>query len=67
MTKIVLNGKETEIAENITLSKLLENLKISPQMVACEINAKIIRRAQYPQTPISEGDKIEILQMIGGG
>ena len=65
--KITLNGKETEIAQSTTLSKLLGDLKITPQMVACEINSKIIRRTEYPRTRISEGDQIEILQMIGGG
>ena len=65
--KIVLNGKETEIAESTTLSNLLGDMKVTPQMVACEINSKIVRRAEYPKTLISEGDQIEVLQMIGGG
>ena len=65
--KIILNGKPAEIESGITLAALLENMKITPGMVACEVNQKIVRRKDYPVTPINAGDQIEILQMIGGG
>lgn len=65
--KITLNGKPSEVEEGISLSNLLAQMKIEPQKVACEVNQKIIKRAQYASTNIAEGDAIEILQMIGGG
>ena len=64
---ITLNGKPSEISGGLTLAGLLEEMKITPQMVACELNLRIVRRAEHPNTPIAEGDQIEILQMIGGG
>ena len=67
MVKIVLNGKEAEVAGDLTLAKLLLDMKIEPQMVACEMNRKIVKRGEYSKTAITEGDEIEILQMIGGG
>ena len=42
-------------------------MKIQPELVACELNLKIIRRAQYAETLLKEGDELEILQMISGG
>ena len=65
--KIILNGKETLINDGITIQELLTEMKISPQIVACELNLKIVKRNQYPSTTISEGDQLEILRMIGGG
>ena len=65
--KIILNGKETEVAEGVTISQLLEERKIVPQMIACEVNSEIVRRREYAQTMVRPGDRVEILQMIGGG
>lgn len=65
--KIILNGKETEVSEGLTLQKLLQDMKIEPQLVACELNLKIIRRKDYGAQALTEGDQVEILQMIGGG
>ena len=65
--KVTLNGKPAEIQGDMTLSALLEDMKIVPQMVACELNQKIVRRKEYSAIHIAEGDQIEILQMIGGG
>ena len=64
---IKLNGKETEVRDNVTLNSLLDNMKINPQMVACEVNEQIVRSAKYPDTKLSPGDRVEILQMICGG
>ena len=65
--RVLLNGKETEVDERVTLLELLEEMKIIPQMVACELNSKIVKRSELARTHISEGDQVEILQMIGGG
>lgn len=65
--RIILNGKETQIDDHSTLHELLEKMKIKPQIVASELNSKIVRRSEYSTTQICEGDRLEILQMIGGG
>ena len=64
---VVVNGKETALRKNISLLKLLEEMKIQPARVACELNLKIIKRSQYAATQLQAGDRLEILQMIGGG
>lgn len=65
--KIKLNGKETDLEKPLTIAELLQKMQIKPEMVACEINLKIIKRSEYKNFKISEGDSLEILQMIGGG
>jgi thiamine biosynthesis protein ThiS len=65
--KILLNGKETEIRESLSLQQLLMQMGVPLELIACEVNLKIIKRNQYALTLIQEGDQIEVLQMIGGG
>ena len=64
---IFLNGKETEVDESFTILDLVKQVKLPPELVACELNLKIIKRSDYSSVKISAGDRIEILQMIGGG
>jgi thiamine biosynthesis protein ThiS len=65
--KITLNGDPKELPAPQTVQDLLDSLQIPAGRVACEVNLKIVRRAQYPTTPIQEGDTVEIIQAIGGG
>jgi len=65
--KITLNGDPKELPTPLTVQALLDSLGIPGGRVACEVNLKIIRRAQYPSTTIQEGDTVEIIQAIGGG
>ncbi len=65
--KIVLNGENKDLTEPLTLQQLLDQLQIPAGRVACEVNLKIVKRAVYPDTPLHEGDAIEIIQAIGGG
>lgn len=65
--KITLNGDPKELDGPLTIQDLLKSLDIPAGRVACEVNLKIIRRAQYPETTIHEGDTVEIIQAIGGG
>jgi sulfur carrier protein len=64
---IVLNGEPKTLSEPLSLQQLLEQLSLQAGRVACEVNLKIIKRAQYPNTVLQEGDAVEIIQAIGGG
>jgi sulfur carrier protein len=64
---ITLNGESKSLPANLSLQQLLDQLALPAGRVACEVNLKIIKRAQYPQTVLQEGDTVEIIQAIGGG
>ena len=66
--KIVINGNETEYAESMTISQLLvrENV-MRPEMVSVELNGRILKRSEFENTSIKDGDKIEFLYFMGGG
>lgn len=65
--RVTLNGKPKEVRKGITLAEILKDLGILPERVACEVNLNVIRRMDYEKTKISAGDKIEVVQVIGGG
>lgn len=65
--KIQINGKTEEITDGLTVKKLLDFKGINHNVVACELNQKILRRANLQETPLKDGDVLEIIQMIGGG
>lgn len=62
-----MNGEPLEVAGPITISALLADLKIDPRLVAVEHNVVVLKRAQYENVVVNDGDEIEIVRMVGGG
>ena len=65
--KIRLNGEPLELASELTILQLLEQLQIDPRRVAIEHNLTIIKRDRLATTTIKEGDEVEIVNFVGGG
>lgn len=65
--QIVLNGEEREVDDGLTVSGLLDLLEVPRRYVAVERNREIVPRAQHAETVLVEGDRIEIVTMVGGG
>ena len=64
---IHLNGKAREVAEGVTVSRLLEELKLQPLRVAVQVNQDIIKRERYGEVALQPGDTVEILAFMSGG
>jgi sulfur carrier protein len=64
---ITVNGSVMEFTEGMTVSELLEYLKIPAGMVAVELNREIVPRLKHSVQRISSGDEIEIVHFVGGG
>ena len=65
--KIKINGKFTQINENLSLSVFLKQLKIPLKKVAIELNQEIIDKNTMNKIKLKKNDKIEIVHFIGGG
>ena len=65
--QIILNGDSVETAAGSTVETLLQQLGISRERVAVELNADIVPKANYEKRLLSDGDKIEIVHFVGGG
>ena len=62
-----INGETRNVPAVANVRGLLQFLGITEGRVALEINHKIIRRADWDSTSISDGDHVEIVQFVGGG
>jgi thiamine biosynthesis protein ThiS len=65
--RITLNGDPHELDGPLSVLDLLEKLSIDPRRVAVEHNFTIVRRHLYADTLISDGDRVEIVNFVGGG
>ena len=65
--RITLNGDPYELAQPVTISRLLATLEIDSRRVAVEHNLVIVKRATYDAAIVQEGDQVEIVNFVGGG
>ena len=63
---LTING-EPQASSAETLGALVEHLGMKPDRVAIELNREIVPRDQWPQTPLHDGDRLEIVHFVGGG
>ncbi len=64
--KIQLNGEEKEIAAT-TVAQLIAELGLETRMLAVECDLEVVAKSAYATTALKEGNRIEIVHMIGGG
>jgi sulfur carrier protein len=64
--KIKVNGADRDVPDGITVTQLIEQHNLTPQKVAIELNRRLIRTEKY-ETPLKEGDEVEIVTFVGGG
>lgn len=66
--QIQLNGQAYHLDQDtLSIQGLLEHLKLTDKRVAVEVNENVIPRSQHATTQLQAGDKVEIVQAIGGG
>ena len=65
--RLMINGEERQFADLPSLSALVEQLGMKGDRVAIELNRDIVPRARWPETPLRDGDRLEIVHFVGGG
>lgn len=63
---IKVNGKKYEI-DSVNLLEFIRSEKFDENKIAIELNGDIVKRGNYDQYILSDGDKIEIVCFVGGG
>ncbi|HEY7099217.1 MAG TPA: sulfur carrier protein ThiS [Terriglobales bacterium] len=63
---LIINGEERTFTA-ATLAELIEQLGMREDRLAVELNRNIIPRTQWIHTALSQGDRLEIVQFVGGG
>jgi sulfur carrier protein len=65
--KIVANGQDLEVREGSTVAEMLAEVGYADRKVAVELNMKIVPRAKHKQVVLAEGDRLEVVTLVGGG
>ena len=65
--KVLLNGETREFPDPLTVAGLLDAIGLGERRVAVEVNQAIVPRGRHATQSLAEGDRIEIMQAIGGG
>ncbi len=64
--RLTINGEEREAAAR-SVEALVAELGLDPRKVAVERNLEIVPRSAYEAVALADGDRIEIVQFVGGG
>ncbi len=62
-----VNGEEKHCTAATLLPQFLEQLGMNPQLVAVEYNGEILHRQFWTETTMAEGDRLEVVTIVGGG
>ena len=64
---ITVNGSSRATPERVSVSALIEDLGLRERRLAVEVNEEVVPRSQYDVFVLGPGDRVEIIQAIGGG
>jgi sulfur carrier protein len=64
---LVINGEPRQFPSTLSLAQLVDSLSLTGKRIAIEKNGEIVPRSQYGETPLLDGDRLEIVVAVGGG
>ncbi len=65
--QIEVNGERREMAEGTTIAGLLCELEVTQPHVAVEVNLEVVPRARHGEITLCDGDRLEVVTLVGGG
>jgi len=65
--QVQVNGKEREIRSGLSVQELVESFDLNPLLIVVELNREILKRDQFKEVQVSEGDSVELVHFVGGG
>jgi sulfur carrier protein len=65
--QIHVNGDARSIARGTSVSAFVEELGLRPEVVAIEVNERLVRREERARTLLQDGDRLEVVTLVGGG
>jgi len=64
---LFINGERRDAPELATVADLAAWLELPAFGSAVELNGRVVRKAEYAATPLAEGDRLEVVRLVGGG
>jgi sulfur carrier protein len=63
---IIVNGKPESVASE-SIAAYIHARGMDPKALVVEHNGRVIAQEQWDRTPLSQGDRLELLSFVGGG
>lgn len=64
---VTVNGAEKTVPDGCTLAQLVRELGLEKNPIAIEVNRRVVPRDRHGETRLAEGDRLEIVTLVGGG
>ena len=64
---LTVNGQPKSVSEGLTLAQLVRELGLEKNPIAVELNLQVVPRDRHGATRLTEGDRLEIVTLVGGG
>jgi len=64
---LTVNGNPRELGDGATVTELLAALNLAEKPVAVEVNREVVPRARHAEHRLADGDRVEIVTLVGGG
>jgi len=65
--QIEVNGEQREVAVETSIAELLAQLELDPRYLAVERNLQLVPRTEHAETQLADGDRLEVVTLVGGG
>ncbi|MCF6339979.1 MAG: sulfur carrier protein ThiS [Sulfurimonas sp.] len=65
--KLIINGETKIFGEDITLTSVMIELALIGKVMAAAVNMNIVKQNKWDECRLNDGDKIELLDFVGGG
>ncbi|MAY73435.1 MAG: thiamine biosynthesis protein ThiS [Phycisphaerae bacterium] len=64
---VTVNGSTRELPEGCTIAELITELGLAEAICAAELNERVVPVAERADSQLNDGDRIEIVTLVGGG
>jgi sulfur carrier protein len=64
---VTVNGDPRRVPDGLTLAQLVSELGLQKNPIAVELNRTVVPRDRHGETHLAEGDRLEIVTLVGGG
>ena len=65
--KCIINGDLFTFDQNQSIQEVLHSLELDPKRVIVELNKELIKQDNYEEHTVREDDRLELLEIVGGG
>ncbi|MFN9175872.1 MAG: sulfur carrier protein ThiS [Synechocystis sp.] len=64
---VLVNGEHRQVVSSVLLPDFLSQQGFNLRLIAVEYNGEILHRQFWPETYLKEGDRLEVVTIVGGG